>query len=401
MADQGTPFRYSALDATGRRIRGTMRALDEHSAFERLRHQGLAPLELKSLPQQLTSSSGRLSDVDAAELLGSLADLLSAGADMRTSLEILGARASKPLVADLCRALIGEIGRGDALEEAFGRHLAKRQAFVAAMIAAGEASGDLSGALRRASEMASARVRLRSKLVSILAYPTFVLISSIGAVIALLMFVVPTIAPLTADGGGSPPMLRALIWLSDGLRANLLFLLIGAVAGCVLLWLASRTGVGRRLADQFILDGPPREVMRPLVFGGFTISLGGMLSAGAPVSESLRLAIRSTASPVARERLEAASTAVRQGQPLSVALEQVRGFPAGIARLVAVGEATGALGQMLTRGGELEEASATKRLEAIGQLLGPALIIALGGLVGLMMASLLSGIGQIGEAALG
>jgi type II secretory pathway component PulF len=92
--------------------------------------------------------------------------------------------------------------------------------------------------------------------------------------------------------------------------------------------------------------------------------------------------------------------AVREGAALSASLDRVKGFPAAITRLVAVGETSGALGPMLIRSGTLEEATAVRRIEAIGRMAGPILIIVLGGMVGTLMAGLLSGISDLGETAL-
>jgi type II secretory pathway component PulF len=91
---------------------------------------------------------------------------------------------------------------------------------------------------------------------------------------------------------------------------------------------------------------------------------------------------------------------VRQGQALSAALDRVRAFPIAITRLAAIGEASGALGPMLARAGHLEEDAALRRIEAAGKLLGPALIVVLGAIIGLLMAGLLSGVSQLGGAAL-
>jgi type II secretory pathway component PulF len=118
------------------------------------------------------------------------------------------------------------------------------------------------------------------------------------------------------------------------------------------------------------------------------------------MSEALRLAVRSVRSSAARKRLEPILPAVRQGEALSSALGRVRGFPATVVRLAAIGEASGALGPMLARAGGMEEASALRRIEATGRLLGPALIVILGAVIGLLMGGLLSGVSSLGNSAL-
>lgn len=403
MAESDAAFRYVAVSSVGRRVRGVVTARDEARAFERLRLQGLSPVSLKRERGDPRKAKGPpLADREVAEIVGSLADLLKAGADMRTALAILGGRSTRPAVASLCRNLAGDIGGGEALDVAFTRHVGKRGALVGALVAAGEAAGDLSGGLSRAADLIQGKLKLQEKLTSILAYPAFVLASTVAAVIILLLFVIPTLAPLTADMGTEPPLaLAVMIGLSNALRENLTLIGVGLGLAVILMLLAARAGILQRIVDRFLLQGPARRTTTSLVFGGFSIAIGGMLSAGAPMSETLRLAIRAVSSPLAKKRLEPVLHEVRQGESLSAALEHVRGFPSAISRLAAVGEATGALGPMLSRAGRLEEEAAIRRIEQVGQILGPALIVGLGGLVGMIMASLLSGVSQLGGAALG
>lgn len=403
MAETDAAFRYVAVSSTGRRVRGVVTARDEARAFERLRLQGLAPLSLKREKGDPRRAKGApLADREVAEIVGNLAELLTAGADMRTALAILGGRAGRPAAAALCRNLAGDIGGGEALDAAFARHVGKRGPLVGALVAAGEAAGDLSGGLRRAADLIQAKLKLQEKLTSILAYPAFVLVSTVAAIFILLLFVIPMLAPLTQDMGTEPPLaLAVLIALSDALRSNLALIGVLLTAGVVLLFVGARAGLLQQVVDRILLEGPAKRTARSLVFGGFSIAIGGMLTAGAPMSDTLRLAIRAVGSPLVRKRLEPVLHEVRQGVSLSTALEHVKGFPSAISRLAAVGEATGSLGPMLTRAGRLEEETAIRRIEQVGQILGPALIVGLGGLVGMIMASLLSGVSSLGGAALG
>ena len=126
-----------------------------------------------------------------------------------------------------------------------------------------------------------------------------------------------------------------------------------------------------------------------------------MLAAGAPATDALRLANRAVTLGSARRRLGPLVPLVRQGQTLSAALETVRGFPPAIVRLAAVGEETNRLGEMLARGGRLEEEAATRRIESVGRIAGPALIVVLGLVLGVLMGGLLSGVSQMGQGALG
>lgn len=401
MAEAEPSFEYTAFDATGKRLRGKLLAPSEHAAFERLRRQGLSPTHIR--PAQAgrqTPFAPALSDRESAELLNSLADLLAAGADIRAALAVLGDRSDNGPVRRVCRQLAEQISGGEALDVVFARNLATRHAFVAALIAGGEAVGDLPAALRRSGQMLEAGLKLRDQLVGALAYPAFVLVSTLAAMAVLMLFVIPTLEPLVEEGAGANSILSVLFGASLFLRQNGP-LLGGLAAGLGLFGLvAGRIGLLADMIDRLLLWGPARRSAAALVFGGFSIALGGMLAAGTPMSDALRLATRGVRSQAGRRRLEPVAHAVRQGQALSVALQQVPGFPPSIRRLVAVGEASGALGAMLSRGGELEEAAAIRRIELASRLLGPALIVVMGGLIGLMMAGVLSGVTELGQAAL-
>ncbi|KRA57826.1 hypothetical protein ASD79_16060 [Caulobacter sp. Root655] len=404
MAEPIREYRYTGLEASGRRVRATITAPSETAVYERLRRDGVTPIRIREVRADQTAAEGRganLGDRETAEILINLADLLSAGADIRSALAILAARAERPAVRDVCRRLTAQIGGGEAVDQAFSKNLARGNAFVSALIAAGETSGDLPGGMRRAGELLEARVKLREQLISTLSYPMFVLVSTIAAAAVILLFVVPSLAPLAEEGEGRGPLVLAtMVAVSLFLRTHLILIIGGLAAVLVALIAAARAGFLTDPIDRFLHVGPGRRIMSGLTFGGFAIALGGMLTSGAPMTDALRLAIRGVDSKLARLRLEPVAQAVRQGVSLSVALQGVAGFPGAITRLVAVGEASGALGPMLARSGKLEEAAAIRRIEMGARMLGPILIVGLGGMIGLLMGGLLSGVTELGQAAL-
>lgn len=395
-------FTYVAIDSAGRRARGALSAHDDATAFDELRRQGLTPLRLTPIaaPKPQRETAG-LADKESAEFLSSLAELLRAGADIRTALSILSARFERPAVRATCERLAADIGGGDPLDLAFARAFNRKQPFVSPMVAAGEASGDLPGGLERASEVIQSRMKLAAQLVSVMAYPAFVGVSTIGALLVILLFIVPSIAPLAQDMGAEPPpALAAMIVASDFLSANLILIALSLIALVAGLLVAYRMGLLERPMEAIMFDGPARRTIGGIVFGGFALSLGTMLSAGAPIGEALRLATRATPSKGARRRLEPVGQAVRQGEFLSDALGQVRNFPPAIVRLTAVGEASNTVGSLLMRSGKMAEDASLARIETLGRIAGPALIILLGMLLGVLMAGLLSGVSQMGQPML-
>ena len=419
MPEEERRYRYVAISDVGARTKGEVKALSEAAAFEELRRQGLSPISLVATirrPLQpkgpaarapvapspaLSAKTKPLSNALVAELLASLGALLRAGADIRTALSILGDKSYQPAGRAFCARLSAEVSGGSGVETALGAILGKRQQFAAALAAAGQASGDLAGGFERAAAILKTRIRIREQLTSALSYPAFVFASAVVSVLVILLFIVPALAPLAEDNGAKPPLsLAVMIAASNFLRANggttLAGLILLGIAGA----LAVRFNLLETALDRALMTGPFGRTASGLVYGGYALSLGSMLQAGAPITEALVLSARTVRSPTATKALSALSQTVRQGGAISDALAKIPGMPGALPRLAAVGEASGALGAMLVRAGEIEEAEAIKRIERWGGVLGPLLIVLLGGLIGLLMAGLLSGVSQLGEGVL-
>lgn len=414
MDEAPTKYAFIALDGSGRRSRGEMAASDEGAVFGALRADGLMPISIRPmrsqmgrlrlsavLPMLARSTASSLSDRAIAELLANLAALLKAGADIRSALSILGAATAPPKVQAFCKSLSSAISSGSGVDQALAPLLTTNQQYIAALAAAGQASGDLAGGIGRAASILETRIKLKDQLVSALSYPVFVFASAVGALSVILLFIVPALAPIAEDTGTAPPLtLAIMISASELLRTNLGSLSGIISASTVIILLAARFGLLAKPLDLVAMHGPTAKTSSSLVYGGFAIALGSLLSAGAPMTDALRLATRTVRSPSAAHELERLAQSVRQGETLSSALQTIKGAPPVISRLTSVGEASGSMGQMLVRAGELEERRAVRRIETTGQILGPILIVLLGAMIGLLMAGLLSGVSQLGNAAL-
>jgi len=404
MSSGETRFHYVARDQSGAKVRGEMAGASAEAVFSRLRSGGLMPLKVQPLKvtTRPTLAAARLGDRDLAAFLSNLSALLAAGADIRSCLAIIGGKGASAALQRVSRETARAVSGGDSLEQAVSRWLTGGQTFVAALIAAGDSASDLPGALERGAEILRGRIALRDQLVSVLSYPAFVFVTAIAAFLVILTLVIPSIAPLAETPGAHPSLaLRLMLALSEGLRSHAWILLAlilvfvaslvaAAVTGRLVLWL-----------DRLAMDGPARRTAAQIAYGGYAIALGGILAAGAPMSEALRLALRGVRSQTARERLSNVAGTVRQGEALADVLGRVPYFPEPIIQMALIGQEAGQLGQMLLRSGRLEEQAALQRIEAVSRLIGPALIVGLGALIGLMMAGLLSGVSGLGEAALG
>lgn len=392
-------FAFRAVQPDGKTRRGRITAADETDAYTRLRADRLSPVSLKeAFPAPPGNRQGpggrRLREAEIEAFLSGLAVLLRSGADIRTALNVLGEGHAG------IRAVAQKVVSGASLEAAAAPLFGAADTHLAALIGAGEGRGDLPAGLDAAAHLIATRSKIRDQLIEALSYPAFVLVTAIAAMLVILLVVIPAIAPLLTDTQHELPLyFRVVTWLSTGLQTGWPYLAAGIAAGVLAFVAGYRYGGLRRHLEGWMLDGPLGAVARPIVFGTYARTLGEMLTRGASLTEGLRLCQRTVANSVARERLDAVAAAVRQGRQLSESLRLVRGFPMPLIKLCEIGEASGALGVMLARAGEREETAALARIGRTSKLLGPLLIMVLGGMVGLIMGGVLTALTDIGGVA--
>ena len=398
-------FSYKAVHGDGKVRSGQMMAASEAEVFAKLRADNLSPVSIKA---QSAGGKGAnaallawwpkrkgLSTLELEDLLSNLAVLLRAGADIRTALGVLGSDGDAQ-VRDVSQKILG----GATLDSALGHIVPPSLTHLRGLIAAGEARGDVASGLDGAARVLATRRKIRQQLFEALSYPAFIFVTAIAALSIILLVVVPAIAPLLEDSGQKPPVyFRIIVFLSGALRTGWPYLLGGTALAGLIVGFGWRYGGLKPWLEVWTLDGPLGGVARPLIYGGYAKTLGDSLTAGASLSEALRLCARSLGNAEARKRLDIVVTLIRQGRALSEALRQVKGFPKSIVKLTEVGEASSALGPMLARAGEREETAALVRIDKYAKVLGPLLIVALGAMIGGLMAGVLTALTDIGSAA--
>jgi len=401
-------FVYKAVQLNGKPAKGVISARTEAEVFARLRAENLTPLTIKLAQAQasggggswnrwLASLTGRrsaLTDTALEELFTSLAVLLRAGADIRTALSVLSSESET--LREVSQAILG----GASLDNAFAPVIPPAAAHLRGLIMAGEARGDLAAGLDAAAQVLATRRTIRQQLFKALSYPAFVFVTAVGALCIILLVVVPAIAPLLSDTGHPLPVyFRVIMFLSATLQRGWSYIVCGLILSLAAGYFGWRYWGLKAWLEAWLLRGPLGSIARALVFGGFARTLGDALQSGAGVTDALRLCQRSVGNAAARKRLENVATQVRQGSRLSDALRQVEGFPKPIIRLCEVGEASSTLGAMLAKAGEREETQALSKIDKLSKLLGPLLIVALGGMIGALMGGVLTALTDIGGVA--
>lgn len=402
--DASPSFRYQGIDRRGESRQGRIVAAGAAQALAKLTAEGLTVTQLQPdtaaptlSPAQSAVRAGTVRRADQAQLLAEIASLLQAGVSMAELAPTLAdAWARHPLgapLAQLSRALQSGRGLGETLAES-GFGLAPH---LLSLIRAGEASGDLAEAFADAAAQLEYEHQLAQDLRSALIYPSLLILVGIGAVLTILMVVVPRFALMLRHSTEIPALSRLVInaglWLQQhwlGLAIGLLGLVVVLVA----VWRAPP--LQRRLlgwAGGLPLLGP---WLIDTDIGRWATLLGTLTQRRVPLLEALALSRDALRLPALHNGISAAQAAVRQGQALSEVLAAQGWIPATRLNLLRVGERAGQLPAMLRKLGALHSAGARQRMQRLLALVEPVAILLIGGAVGFIMVAVMLTLTSLG-----
>jgi len=395
-------FHYEALDAAGRTVSGVVQADTPRQARTQLRAQGLHPSAVNPVRARERARQPWARGIASNELslvTRQMATLLASGLTVEQSLSALIEEATAPMTREVLGGVKSEITGGLSLAGAMGSYDKSFPDFYRALVHGGEESGALPTVLQHLADYLDARQALKQKTSLALLYPVLVTLVAISIVTGLLVFVVPQIVQVFQQSRQSLPMLtRVLIGVSDFLRAAWPYLAVAVIGAVAAARLALSRDAPRRSWHAFLLRTP---WLGPLIRGvntsRFASTLAILVGGGVPLLSALSSGARVMTNMVMREAIEAASERVRQGESLARALRATRAFPPLTVHLVASGELSGRLEQMLQRAAQLETQALERRLAVFLTLLEPVMILVMGGIVLLIVLAILLPIIEINQ----
>jgi len=392
-------FEYTGLDARGRQRRGVLEGDTPRQIRQQLREQSITPLTVVAVVQRQTPRGGgtvlrRSPTVSATELAlitRQLATLVQSGLPLEEALQTVSRQLDKQRLKSMLVAVRSRVMEGHTLAEALNEFPRAFPDLYRATVAAGEQSGHLDVVLERLADYTESRQQLRQKIQLALFYPALLTLMAIGVTVALLTFVVPQVVQVFDNIGQElPPLTRGLIATSDFLREHLL-LLLGGIGGATLLfnWLLRKSEVRcrwQRLLHRLPLIG---RLMTGVNTARFARTFSILVASGVPVLEALRIAAQVLSSLPMRGVVEQAADRVREGAALHRALDQSGYFPPMTLQLIASGEASGNLEQMLERAAVNQERELETLIAMLMGLFEPLLILVMGGVVLIIVLAIL------------
>ncbi|NGZ87562.1 type II secretion system inner membrane protein GspF [Duganella aceris] len=400
-------FRYEAVDAGGATKKGVLNADSARSARSELRTQGLVPLSVDAIAAQVdaagvTKSRGfgeRLSANELALFTRQLASLLEAGLPLEQAFTALLEQAERPYMRDLIASIRSEVIGGAALSDVLGRHPRDFAEIYRALVASGEQIGQLSRVLSRLADYIERRNGLIQKVKLAFTYPAIVTVVAFSIVIFLLTYVVPQIVSVFANTKQKLPVLTIIMLAVSDFVRNYGIVVAIALVGAWFMWRrALQNPALKRRWHTWLLTAPLYgKFERSLNTARFASTLAITTGSGVPILRALETS-RDTLSNVAMQELvEEASDAVREGVSLARSLSAQKHFPPMLIHMIRAGEITGELPAMLDRAAAAQESDLERRTLTIAGLLEPALILAMGVVVLLIVLAVLMPIIEINQ----
>ena len=400
-------FNYVAINAKGDKQKGVIEADNAKHARQLLRAKNLVPLDMRSAQEKkLKNVSGRVSrkqSISSKELTlftRQMATLLSAGLPIEEVLTAVAEQTEKPRTKSLVLSVRSKVLEGHGLASSMRDFPQAFSTLYTSTVSAGEKSGHLDVVLQRLADYTEQQFQMRQKIQNALIYPAIMVLVSIGIVGFLLEFVVPKmIAVYSNIGQGLPTMTKVLIALSTGIQTFGLYVLLALIVGIFFFRQTMKKNVVfRTQVHNFVLRIPIiGNAIKTTNTARFSRTFAILSSAGVPVLDAMSISSALITNIPIRKAVEDAANHVREGANISLSLKQTTYFQPMSIHLIASGESSGQLENMLERAANNQDADISRLIETSLALFEPAIILLMGAIVLFIVLAVLLPIFQLNQ----
>lgn len=397
-------FLYKATNSAGNKFEGSIEAKDKAEAEALLMRRRLIIESLKKKPTEIKIKFGTgIKHADIARFTRMFSSMSSAGLPMLQCLNILEEQCENPDLKTVIHKVTQSINGGSSLADALSLHPKVFSSLYTNMVAAGEAGGILDGILARLAETLENSERLKRKVKKALTYPVMLIIVGILVVIALMTFVVPTFAEqFAALDAELPAPTQVVMSISDFLRDNLAFIIVGVIVFAIVFKLAMRVPKIKFAWDGLMLKVPKLgDLQIKSATASFARTLGTLLNAGVSVMDSLKVVASTVSNKVVEKSINRIAIGIAGGKSIAEPMTEVGIFPPMVIQMTGVGEKTGNLGGMLLKLADFYDEEVDAAVDAVVGMMEPLIIVFLGGAVGGLLIAMYMPMFSMGDAIKG
>jgi type IV pilus assembly protein PilC len=386
-------FEYTARNAqTGQIQKGQLDVPSKDEVGAYLRKNRMILVSVRETPKAIKLSFGqpRVKTRDIVIFTRQFATMINAGLPLVQSLSILAAQTENKTLAGVTRAVVYDVESGNTLADAFSKHPKAFTDLYVNMVAAGEAGGILDTILLRLATFLEKNDALVRKVKGAMVYPGVIMFVAGGAIAVLLIFVIPTFQNMFSSANLELPLPTRIVigmsnflihfWWAIGLG-------IGGVIFAIKRYYA--TAAGRLQIDTMLLKAPVLgDVVRKSAVSRFTRTLGTLVSSGVSILEGLEITAKTSGNQVVHNAVMASRQSIAGGETIAAPLERSAVFPPMVISMIAVGEQTGGLDEMLSKIADFYDEEVDVAVSALLSLMEPAMIVILGVIVGGMVVAM-------------
>lgn len=405
-----TKFSYVASDTQNNVLKGTTDLADRSAVIAALSKQNLRPISIKELKAKKGSidlnhlfESNKVKADHLVIFTRELSAMISAGVPLLRSLTSIERHEEDKALKKILTEVVKDVEGGMALGDALGKHPQAFNDIYVNMVRAGEAAGILDDILKRLALQQEKSSRMRKKIKSAMTYPVVLIFITIFAFFGLMLFVIPQIGAIIKDlsgGEGSLPLITEIMLAISGFITSYWYIVFPGMAAIVFgLFRYIKTKKGRRQFHQLILKVPAiSPIVKKVAVSRFARTFSALMGAGVAVLEALTVTSRAMGNVLYEEALIQAAEEVKNGKSLSSAIEaRPELFPAIVSQMLSVGEETGQTDTVLVKVADFYEEEVDLAIDGVSSIIEPVMIVVMGGMVGLIAASVMTPIAQLSQ----
>lgn len=387
-------FTWKAIDALGAQSTGASDAETKNQVIDQLKGKGLIVLEVKAKHQskELTlPGGGKIKAAELTIMTRQLATMIGSGMTILRALMIIEAQTENKKLKEQLMAVSKDVEGGTPLSDGLEKYPDTFSTLYVSMIRAGETGGVLDSSLLRIADQLESADQLRRQVKSAMVYPIVVLVFALLVLSAMLLFIVPQFTMIFKDLGGElPKITQYTVAASDALKSRWYFVFGG---GFGLWWLFKRwrkTDGGRRAWERFTLRLPMKvgDIVQKIALARWSRTLAALTGAGVPLLLALDVTGKTSGNAVVEETMDDVIVSVKGGGTITGPLKQSPVFPAMVTHMVAVGEETGQMEEMLGKIADFYEDQVDAAVKSLTSIIEPIMIIVIGGIVGFVVISM-------------
>ncbi|HBH60584.1 MAG TPA: pilus assembly protein PilC [Nitrospiraceae bacterium] len=387
-----TVFKWTGKSAKGDVVRGELTAASKQEVQSYLRKQRIIPSSISQKAKPLFSSgAGSIKDKDLVVFTRQFATMIGAGLPLVQAMEILSKQTENKAFASIIGEIKNDVEGGSTFADALKKYPRIFSELYSNMVGAGEAGGILDTILIRLATYIEKAQNLKRKVKGAMVYPAVVITVAVLVIVIIMVFVVPTFSKMFAQlGGDLPAPTQFIINLSHFLAGTGGLISLAIIIGTIVfITQFRRTEKGRKITDRIILMLPVVGVLfKKVAVAKFTRTLGTLISSGVPILDGLTITAKTAGNKVIEKAVMEVRQGVSEGKTIAEPLSQAKVFPPMVNQMIAVGESTGALDNMLDKIADFYDDEVDIAVTALTSMIEPVLMVFLGGTVGFIVVAM-------------